>query len=69
MTCLAAVTGGFVAQAPNALLTERIGWRGAALVLAGFEAVFLLAELVLCIAECSHKKKQQKNVYINALQN
>ena len=62
------MSGGFVAQAPNALLTEQIGWRGAAWVLVGFEAVFLLAELVLWILECSHKKKQLKKV-MNALQN
>ena len=54
------MTGGFVAQAPNALLTAKIGWRGAAFVLAGFEAVFITVLLILFFMEIIHKKKEQK---------
>ena len=65
---MAAVSGGFVAQAPNALLTQKIGWRGAAWTLAGFEAVFLAVELVLFITQRAHEKKQRDTKVMNALQ-
>jgi len=59
-TLFLSVSGGFIAQAPNALLTQEIGWRGAAWTLAGFEAVFLAVEIVLWLAQCSHEKKQRE---------
>ena len=66
---LAAVSGGFIAQAPNALLTQLIGWRGAAWTLAGFEAVFLTVEVVLWLAQILHEKKQRETQVMGALQN
>ena len=53
-----AVAGGLVGQAPNALLTERIGWRGVEWCLFGLQLLTLTTLVVLWIIECSHNNKR-----------
>ena len=57
-TRLAAVAGGLVGQAPNALLTERIGWRAVEWCLFGLQVVISIMLVVLWIIECSHNNKR-----------
>ena len=57
-TRLAAVAGGLVGQAPNALLTEQIGWRAVEWCLFGLQVVILVTLVVLWIIECSHNNKR-----------
>ena len=55
----AAVAGRFVAQTPNALLTEQIGWRGVEWILFSTSVAVLVVLIVLWIMEHCHNKKQR----------
>ena len=55
---LAAVAGGFVGKAPNALLTEQIGWRAVEWRLFGLQVLVLITFVVLWIIEYSHNNKR-----------
>ena len=56
---MSGVVGGFIAQAPNAFLTEKIGWRGAAWVLVVAQLIYLTAQSILCIEEQCATIKQK----------
>ena len=50
--------GGFVAQAPNALLTQHIGWRGVEWIYFGAQLLALAGLVLLWVAEYCHDKRQ-----------
>ena len=50
--------GGFVAQAPNALLTQHIGWRGVEWIYFGAQLLALIGLVLLWVAEYCHDKRQ-----------
>ena len=60
ITILTGVIGGFVAKAPNALLTEQIGWRAVELCLFGLQVLALITLVMLWIIEysCLHNNER-----------